>query len=253
MSGAFTGMSVLITGGASGIGRATALMLVSQGARVASLDLVSSGEAEENIFEVVGDVSSASSTARAVEQAAQHMGGLDVVVNNAGVGAQGSVEADDGWDRVWAVNVMGTVHTTRAALPWLRRSTCACVVNTGSIAGWRGLPNRAAYSASKGAVHALTMAMAADHLTDGIRVNAVAPGTADTPWVQRLLAAAADPEAERSALEKRQPTGRLVTADEVAHAICFLASPLSSATTGAILAVDGGSQPLLAPPRPPRG
>ena len=97
------------------------------------------------------------------------------------------------------------------------------------------------------------MAMAADHLTDGIRVNAVAPGTADTPWVQRLLAAAADPEAERAALEARQPTGRLVTADEVAHAICFLASPFSSATTGAILAVDGGSQPLLAPPRPPRG
>jgi len=105
------------------------------------------------------------------------------------------------------------------------------------------------YSASKGALYALTLAMAADHVREGIRVNAVAPGTADTPWVGRLLDAAADPGAERAALEARQPMGRLVTADEVAHAIAYLASPLSGSTTGTVLAVDGGMLGLRLPPR----
>jgi 2-keto-3-deoxy-L-fuconate dehydrogenase len=110
-----------------------------------------------------------------------------------------------------------------------------------------GVHNRAVYSASKGAISALTMAMAADHLHDGIRVNAVAPGTADTPWVQRLLSAADDPEAMAEALRARQPMGRLVSADEVAWAICYLASPLAASTTGTILSVDGG----MAYVRPP--
>ena len=119
---------------------------------------------------------------------------------------------------------------------------------TCSIASWAGLPRRAVYSASKGALYALTLAMAADHVADGIRVNGVAPGTADTPWVGRLLDAADDPVAERAALEARQPMGRLVTADEVAHAIAYLASPLSASTTGTVLAVDGGMLGLRLPP-----
>jgi NAD(P)-dependent dehydrogenase (short-subunit alcohol dehydrogenase family) len=110
-----------------------------------------------------------------------------------------------------------------------------------------GLPNRALYSASKGAVLALTMAMAADHVREGIRVNCVNPGTADTPWVGRLLDVADDPAAERAALEARQPMGRLVSADEVAHAIAYLASPLSGSTTGTAIAVDGGMQNLRLP------
>src|SRR5206468_10150732 len=137
---------------------------------------------------------------------------------------------DEEWHRVLDVNVLGIVRTTRAALPHLRRSERAAIVNTCSIAAWAGLPERALYSASKGAVQALTLAMAADHLADGIRVNCVNPGTADTPWVQRLLAAAEDPVAERAALDARQPIGRLVSADEVAAAICYLAD--STATTG---------------------
>ena len=114
------------------------------------------------------------------------------------------------------------------------------MVNTCSIAATAGLPDRAVYSASKGAVLSLTLAMAADHLREGIRVNCVNPGTADTPWVARLLDSAADPAAERAALEARQPSGRLVTADEVAAAVLYLAGPQAGATTGTSLAVDGG-------------
>ncbi|HZB30570.1 MAG TPA: SDR family oxidoreductase, partial [Streptosporangiaceae bacterium] len=178
-------------------------------------------------------------------------------VNNAGVGAQGTVEDndDDEWRRVFDVNVFGMVRVARAALPYLRRSRHAAIVNTCSIAATAGLPGRALYSATKGAVLSLTLAMAADHMADGIRVNCVNPGTADTPWVGRLLADAPDPVAERAALEARQPMGRLVTADEVAAAIAYLAGPPAAATTGTALTVDGGMQGLrprpTPPPRPP--
>jgi len=151
------------------------------------------------------------------------------------------------------VNVLGVVRTTRAALPALRAGVArrggAAIVNTCSIVGVAGLPQRALYSASKGAIYALTLAMAADHVREHIRVNCVTPGTVDTPWVARLLQAAPDPDAERAALTARQPTGRLVSADEVAAAIAYLASPLAGAVTGTALAVDGGMAGLrLRPP-----
>jgi NAD(P)-dependent dehydrogenase (short-subunit alcohol dehydrogenase family) len=167
---------------------------------------------------------------------------LDILVNNAGIGAQGdvTVNGDDEWHRVFDVNVVGMVRLARAALPHLKNSPSAAIVNTCSIAAWAGLPSRALYSATKGAVLSLTLAMATDHLPDRIRVNCVCPGTADTPWVGRLLDSATDPAAERAALAARQPMGRLVTADEVANAIVYLASPLSASTTGTALAVDGG-------------
>jgi NAD(P)-dependent dehydrogenase (short-subunit alcohol dehydrogenase family) len=176
---------------------------------------------------------------------------LDVLVNNAGIGAQGTVADNDDaeWVRVFDVNLLGMVRTTRAALPALRRSPSAAVVNTGSVAATAGLPQRALYSATKGAVVALTRAMAADHLPEGIRVNCVNPGTADTPWIGRLLDRADDPQAERAALEARQPHGRLVNADEVADAVAYLASPRSRSTTGTSIAVDGGMQELRLRPR----
>jgi NAD(P)-dependent dehydrogenase (short-subunit alcohol dehydrogenase family) len=187
----------------------------------------------------------------AVDRVLQEWGRLDVLVNNAGVGAQGTVadNPDDEWLRVLDVNLLGMVRVTRAALPALRRSPSAAIVNTGSIAATAGIPQRAVYSASKGAVHALTRAMAADHLAEGIRVCAVAPGTADTPWVGRLLERADDPAAERAALEARQPHGRLVSADEVAGAVAYLAGPRSTSTTGIVLAVDGGMQELRLRPK----
>ncbi|MER7677137.1 SDR family oxidoreductase [Streptomyces sp. NPDC096934] len=245
MTADFEGLKALVTGGASGIGRATAELLAARGARVAVLDRDLSG-VDKPLLGHLADVTDDTSVRAAVAAAVVDLGGLDVLVNNAGIGAQGTVEDNDDteWHRVLDVNVLGMVRTTRAALPHLRESAHAAIVNTCSIAATAGLPQRAVYSASKGAVLSLTLAMAADHLREGIRVNCVNPGTADTPWVGRLLDAAPDPAAERAALEARQPSGRLVSADEVAGAIAYLASPLSGATTGTALAVDGGMQGL---------
>jgi NAD(P)-dependent dehydrogenase (short-subunit alcohol dehydrogenase family) len=151
------------------------------------------------------------------------------------------------WHKVMDVNVVGIVRTVRASLPLLRKSKAASITNVCSVAATAGIPNRALYSASKGAVLSLTLAMANDHIKDGVRVNCVNPGTADTPWVQRLLSQAADPAAERKALEARQPLGRLVSAEEVARSLCYLASPLQGSTTGTSLVVDGGLQGLRIP------
>ncbi|MEV5747018.1 SDR family oxidoreductase [Actinoallomurus sp. NPDC052308] len=235
----FDGIRAIVTGGASGIGLAAARLLTERGATVSCLDLT---EPPAPLHGVRADVRDDASVRAAVAAAVDHLGGLDVLVNNAGVGAQGTVEdnGDDEWRDVFDVNVFGMVRVTRAALPHLRRSEHAAIVNTCSIAATAGLPRRALYSATKGAVQSLTLAMAADHLRDGIRVTCVNPGTADTPWVGRLLAATDDPEAERVALAARQPNGRLVSPEEVAAAIAYLASPLASATTGTALAVDGG-------------
>src|SRR6266508_412176 len=148
------------------------------------------------------------------------------------------------------VAVLGVVRTARAALPQLRRSSSAAIVNTCSIAATAGLPNRALYSATKGALLSLTLAMAADHVREGIRVNCVTPGTVDTPWVRRLLEGAPDARAELAALRARQPSGRLVSAEEVAAAIAYLASPLAGATVGSVLAVDGGMHGLRPRPAP---
>jgi NAD(P)-dependent dehydrogenase (short-subunit alcohol dehydrogenase family) len=252
----FGGLAALVTGGASGIGLATARLLAARGARVAVLDRVKADAQSPGLSPVVADVSDDAEVRAAVADAARMLDGrLDILVNNAGIGAAGTVEDndDDEWHRVLDVNVLGIVRTTRAALPLLRQAARergqAAIVNTCSVAAIAGLPQRALYSASKGAVYSLTLAMAADHVAERIRVNCVHPGTADTPWVGRLLDAAPDPAAERAALSARQPMGRLVSADEVAAAIAYLASPLAGATTGTALAVDGGMQGLRIRPR----
>jgi 2-keto-3-deoxy-L-fuconate dehydrogenase len=246
----FTGLRAVVTGGGSGIGLATAQLLSSRGAAVAVLDL-DPGAAAEPLIGIEADVADDASVRAAVSAAAAALGGIDILVNNAGIGAAGTVadHPDEQWHRVFDVNVLGIVRTTRAALPWLRESRHAAIVSTCSIVATAGLPQRALYSATKGAVLSLTLAMAADHISEGIRVNCVNPGTADTPWVARLLAAAPDPAAERAALTARQPMGRLVTAAEVAAAIAYLASPAAASVTGTALAVDGGMAGLrLRPP-----
>ena len=248
-SSELSGLKAIVTGGGSGIGLATAKLLAERGARVAVLDLNPEAAPDPKLG-FIADVTDDASVRAAVADAAEALGGIDILINNAGIGAAGTVEdnPDEQWHRVYDVNVVGMVRVSRAALPHLRQSDHAVIVNTASIAAVAGLPLRALYSATKGAVHALTLAMATDHLREGIRVNCVHPGTADTPWVGRLLDAAEDPEAERRALEARQPIGRLVSPGEVAAAIAYLASPLAASVTGTSIAVDGGFTGLR--PRP---
>ena len=242
-----SGLAAVITGGGSGIGLATARLLAGRGARVVVLDLKPGDE----FTGLYADVTDDASVREAIDTAAERLGGIDILINNAGIGAIGTVadNDDDEWHRVYDVNVVGMVRAARAALPYLRASGHAAIVNTCSIAAIAGLPQRALYSATKGAVLSLTLAMAADHIHEGIRVNCVLPGTADTPWIGRLLDQADDPAAERAALERRQPMGRLVSPDEVAAGIAYLASPLASAVTGTTLAIDGGMAGLRIRPR----
>jgi 2-keto-3-deoxy-L-fuconate dehydrogenase len=249
MSGDFEGLRAVVTGSGSGIGLEVAQLLAGHGAAVVGLDLHEGGftGVGSHVTCDVSNESSVSDAAVAVADACD--GGLDILINNAGIGAIGSVvdASPEDWEKVFSVNVFGTARVVRHLYPLLLRGTNPVIVNTCSVAAPVGLPKRAVYSASKGALESLTRAMAADFLESNIRVNGVNPGTADTPWVQRLLAQTDDPAGERARLEARQPIGRLVTASEVAHAISYLAHPKSLSTTGTILAVDGGMASLRVP------
>jgi len=246
----FEGLVAVVTGGSSGIGLASARLLRARGARVAVLDLQPPADEPELLF-ASADVSDDASVRSAIADVVSAFGGIDIVVNNAGVGAQGTVEdnPDEEWLRVLNINVLGAVRVSRAALPHLRLSSSASIINMCSVVATAGVPSRALYSASKGAILSLTLAMAADHVREGIRVNAVNPGTADTPWIARLLDATDAPAQERAALEARQPHGRLVAPEEVAAAVAYLASPSSGSTTGTSLAVDGGMAGLRLRPK----
>jgi 2-keto-3-deoxy-L-fuconate dehydrogenase len=240
----FEGRVAIITGGASGIGRATADRLLRAGARVAVFDRhPASGSDAESLLV---DVTDQDSVADAVDRVVKRWGRIDIVVNSAGVGAAGRIleNDDEEWDLVFDINVMGAVRVIRSTIPHLIASRPASVVNVGSAVALTGFPNRSLYSASKGALVALTRALAADHLADGVRFNAVCPGTTETPWIQRLLDAAPDSVQERARLESRQPHGRLITAEEVADAIAYLASPRSQSTNGVSLSVDAGIEAL---------
>jgi NAD(P)-dependent dehydrogenase (short-subunit alcohol dehydrogenase family) len=252
--GQLESLKALVTGGASGIGLAIVRAFVAEGASVAVLDRAAQAPAGlDGVGYFTVDISDDAGVRAAVAAAAAALGGLDIVVNNAGIGAQGAVtdNDDEEWHRVLDVNVVGTARVSRAAWPHLVQAGPgrAAIVNISSIAATAGLPQRAIYSASKGAILSLTRAMAADGMAQGIRVNAVNPGTADTPWVGRLLDSAPDPAAERAALAARQPHGRLVDAAEVAHAAVYLASPSAGSTTGTSIAVDGGMDGLRLRPR----
>jgi NAD(P)-dependent dehydrogenase (short-subunit alcohol dehydrogenase family) len=221
----------LVTGGGSGIGAAAARRLADDGFDVTVADLRPEGVAEE-----LG-ASAIRLDVREESQVAAAMDGVDVLVNAAGVGStQTAPETPlEVWEDVFAVNARGTFLCCKHAIPAMRSRGGGAIVNVASVAALVGLRARAAYCASKGAVVALTRALAVDHVADGIRVNAVCPGTVDTPWVQRLVEQAGE---SLDALRARQPMGRLGTPEEVADAIVYLAT--ASFATGTILTVDGG-------------
>lgn len=237
----FDGLVALVTGASSGIGFATVRELHGKGASIVALDREPFPE-PHLVLSLQADVNDEGSLRRAVGEGVGAFGGLDILVNNAGIGAVGTVEdnADEEWHSVLDTNLLGIVRMMRVCLPHLRRSNHAAVVNVSSIIATTGVTRRACYSASKGAVLALTLSMAADLVEDQVRVNCVTPGTIGTPWVHRLLSGSQRPEGYRAALERRQPMGRLGLASEVAAAISFLASPRASFITGVALPVDGG-------------
>lgn len=248
MSQDFAGLTAVVTGAGSGIGLEVVKGLKSQGATVFGLD-IQEGAMSEYAQYVKCDVGSSESVKSAFAQIAAKTSAIDVLVNNAGVGAIGTVvdATEDEWVRVLNINVIGMGRVSAAAMPHLKQSKYASIVNTCSLVATAGVPMRAVYSASKGAVYALTLAMATDGIADGVRVNCVNPGTSDTPWVKNLLSQASDPAKELAALQARQPLGRLVSPAEVASAIIYLANPAQASTTGTALAVDGGMQGLRIP------
>lgn len=244
----FSGLTAIITGAGSGIGLEVARGLKARGATVFGFDIAEGEMAPVATF-IRCDIGDGKSVTDAFIEFSKQSKQLDILINNAGIGSLTTVEheSDEIWEKVLNVNVIGTARVSRSAIPLLRKSKHPAIVNTASIAATDGIPNRAAYSASKGAVLTLTLAMATDHIKDKIRVNAVNPATTDTPWVQRLLNQSADATAARDALEARQPMGRLVSPAEIASAIIFLASPLQASVTGTTINIDGGMHSLRIP------
>jgi len=241
----------IVTGGGSGIGRATALLFAREGAQLAIADkrkdaaqAVSQDCARQGVTAIAieMDVAKAADARRMVDETTKAFGRLDVLVNNAGYGIAGSVvdTEEQAWDDLMSVNVRGVFLCAKFAIPAMKANGGGVIVNTASVVAAVGIRNRAAYCASKGAVAALTRAIAMDHVGDGIRCNAVAPGTIDTPYFSEILAKSPDAAAIRHGLEQRQLMGRLGTPEEIAAGILFLASDESRFATGSILTLDGG-------------
>uniref|UniRef100_A0A831X0X2 Glucose 1-dehydrogenase n=1 Tax=Thermorudis peleae TaxID=1382356 RepID=A0A831X0X2_9BACT len=238
----------VVTGAGSGIGRAIAHRFARAGALVVAADLdlpaaeATAQLAPERILPHGVDVRDEASVRALMAATLDRFGRIDILVNNAGIGTtKDVVETDlEEWENVFAVNVRGVFLCCKYALPSMLERRSGVIVNIGSVAGLIGIPKRAAYCASKGAVVTLTKQIAIAYVRHGIRCNCICPGTVDTPWVERLVAQTPDPEAARRALEARQPMGRLVRPEEVAAAALYLASDDAAAITGSILVIDGG-------------
>jgi NAD(P)-dependent dehydrogenase (short-subunit alcohol dehydrogenase family) len=249
--GDLTGKRALITGGASGIGRATALLFAREGAAVAVMDLDGIGgqtvvreivdEGGQALF-VRCDVSQAADCQRAVQQTVDELGGLDILFNNAGIIQRASVLAtsEEEWDRVMAVNVKSVFLLSKYAIPVMAQAGGGVIINTASGWGLVGGRKAAAYCASKGAVVLLTKAMALDHGQQNIRVNCICPGDTDTPMLRDEARQLGEPDEQFLAEAAQRPLQRIGKPEDIAQAALYLASDASSFVTGATLVVDGG-------------
>jgi NAD(P)-dependent dehydrogenase (short-subunit alcohol dehydrogenase family) len=242
------GKRAIVTGAANGIGRAIALRLAFEGARVVLADVdeeAAGGVADEIDGETLihkTDVTRNEDVETLVGRTVSEWGGLDVMVNNAGVGVAGTATTttEEEYDRVMDVCVRGTFLGMKHAIPAIKDSGGGSVVNMSSVAALVGIVDRAVYSAAKGAIYSITRASAIDHVGEGVRVNCIAPGTVDTPWVARITSGYDDPEEARANMRARQPHGRLVSPEEIAAMAAYLASDESASVIGACMVVDGG-------------
>jgi 2-keto-3-deoxy-L-fuconate dehydrogenase len=236
------GLVVVVTGGGSGIGLATTRLLLDRGASVGVLDLDPTAVPAPALG-LKCNLTDETAVSSAIDAIAEQFGRIDALINNAAIAGKAGTIADGDlceWAQVYDVNVYGTIRVTRAVLPYLRKSRYASIVNTCSVVNAIGLPDRAMYAASKGAIHALTLATAADLICEGIRVNGIAPGTTDTPAIAGLMAATGNPEEGYRRLAARVPLGRLMRPEEIATASAFLISPLAAGITGIVVPVHGG-------------
>ncbi len=242
------GKRAIVTGGAAGIGKAIVQQFVSEGAKVIIADIdftaaeLLAKELQSNTKPFKLNVTSSDNFKSLVEFCEKEFNGLDIFVNNAGIGLAGKLEDtnEDDWQRVIDVNLKGTFLGMKYGIPLLKKSGGGAVINISSIAALVGLVDRAVYSASKGGIMAMTRAAAIDHVNDNIRINCIAPGTVDTPWIERITNTYADPAAAKKGMMERQPHGRLVSPDEIAAMAVYLASDESKSTIGAVMVVDGG-------------
>ena len=245
------GKRTIITGAGSGIGRAIALRLASEGARIVLADV--DGEAAEGVAGEIGgaggealvqrtDVTRDADVEALVGLAVSEWGGLDVMVNNAGVGVAGTAvtTTEEEYGRVMDVCVRGTFLGMKHSIPAIKDSGGGSVINMSSVAALVGLVDRAVYSAAKGAIYSMSRASAIDHIGEGVRVNCIAPGTVDTPWVARITGGYDDPEEARANMQARQPHGRFVAPEEIAAMAAYLAADESASVIGACMIVDGG-------------